>query len=134
MYVSVLQLGTTCTRYSGGFEGSFATIKQFNGGLLELLGAPPQPNLVQAMMAEHCELSEGFGASDAVFVTSNYGGNRATPRQEWLHVVEPDKLAAPLSAGIGHGGRDLGVREQKPWQHYKDNLLLLLHRCLEPVH
>jgi hypothetical protein len=33
------------------------------------------------MAREHCEVAAGFGASDTAFVTTNYGGNRTTPRQ-----------------------------------------------------
>jgi hypothetical protein len=48
---------------------------------LGLLDAPPAADLVAAMEREHCEVAAGFGASDAAFVTTNYGGNRTTPRQ-----------------------------------------------------
>ena len=45
---------------------------------------------------EHFEVASGFGASDTVFTTSNYGGNKTTPRHECLHVVSavPDSSAS----------------------------------------
>ena len=101
-------------------------------GLSPQVGAPPKSDLMAAMMREHCKLADGFGASDALFTTSNYGGNRSSPRGKWLHVFDPDK-APDLPAGLGNNGSDLGKREKKPRQHYHDNMLLLLRQSFVTI-
>ena len=40
------------------------------------------------MTDEHCAVAAGYGASDAVFKTSNYKVE-TTPRKEWLFVYAP---------------------------------------------
>jgi hypothetical protein len=115
------------SKYHGGFEGTFATMQQFQGGLLGLLGAPPKPDLIAAMQREHCEVADGFGASDVAFITTNYGGNRTTPREEWLHVFDPHSAPA-LPAGTGPGGRALGMRKKVPWEFFKTNILTELRK------
>jgi hypothetical protein len=63
-----------------------------------------------------------FGASDAQFTTSNYGGTTTTPRDEWAHVFKPED-APPLSAGRDDNGKDLGMRDKIRWQTYRDGML-----------
>ena len=81
------------SKFEGGFFGTFASLSAFYGGVEGLLGAGPQANMVAAMRHEHTEIESGFGVSDYVFRTSNYGGQDTTLHIEWLHVVSPE--AAP---------------------------------------
>jgi hypothetical protein len=74
-------------------------VQQFHGGLLGLLDAPPAADLVAAMAREHCEVADGIGASDTAFVTTNYGGNRTTPRQV---CTQPSLKAAILQCSVQH--------------------------------
>ena len=96
-------------KFKSGFLGNFASLKDFRGGLLKLLGAPPEHDALRAMWHEHCDKASGFGASDVEFTWSTRG-NTATPRNEWLHVTDrlhvtdPDN-APPLRKGHDHAGR-----------------------------
>jgi hypothetical protein len=51
------------SKFSGGFEGTFASTALFYGGLDELIGEP-RKDVNAAVREEHCEVSHGFGASD----------------------------------------------------------------------
>eukprot|EP01050_Picozoa_sp_SAG11_P008228 SAG11_NODE_716_length_7614_cov_63.924837_5_plen_96_part_00 len=80
-------------------------------GTQRLLDARPDVEPLAAMEREHCAVESGFGASAAEFTTSNYGGNKTRPIDEWLHVYAPEKAPA-LCKGKDHNGRDLGDREK----------------------
>ena len=88
-------------KFTGGFEGSFAETSAFFGGLDKLIGEP-EKSVLQAMRAEHCEVAEGFGASDAELTAGNYGVT-FTPRKEFMFVADPRLRRADAS---WHGARD----------------------------
>ena len=54
------------SKYSGGFEGSFANTSAYFSGLVQLVGEPDK-NVNEAVRAEHCDVpANEFGASDDV--------------------------------------------------------------------
>ena len=98
-------------KYSGGYEGSFADISSFFGGLDKLIGEPEKD--VEAIQTEHCEVEEGcFGASHTEQVAGNYKVT-FTLEREWRFVADPE-FVDPISAGQHHqeSGRDLGSRQK----------------------
>lgn len=96
------------SKFDGGFEGTFADMGDFFGGL-ELLIGECRKDLMQAMEEEHTAVVEGYGASDAEFCTSSYRVV-TTPRDEWHFVVAPDKVGE-MSAGVDREtGRSRGNR------------------------
>jgi hypothetical protein len=84
-------------KYSGGYEGSFANLSAFFGGLDKLIGEP-QKNVAAAIRAEHCDVADGFGASDTEQTAGNYGVV-FTPKKEYLFVADPD-FNESMSAGV----------------------------------
>jgi hypothetical protein len=75
-------------KFSDAFVGSFGSTRDFIGGLHALVGpAHPGPPFPQ-MRAEHCDVSAGFGQSDAAF-SSSPNHQDATPKREWQHVFDP---------------------------------------------
>lgn len=95
-----------------GFEGTFADLSDYFGGLERLIGEC-RKDLMVAMKEEHCRLPSGYGASDENFETSSYRVV-TTPRQEWLFVVEPSAVGE-LDAGIDREtGRSRGKRMKIP--------------------
>ena len=89
----------------------------FFGGLAGLVG-DCRRDVLAAMTDEHLAVAAGYGASDAVFKTSNYKVE-TTPRKEWLFVYAPEALAEALPAGVSQAsGRALGARAKEPWRHF----------------
>ena len=74
------------SKFSMGYPGTFADLRDFVSGLNGLLGMPIQSDAFEQMIYEHCGRESGFAASNAVFITSNYGVS-TTPAQEWAFVV-----------------------------------------------
>ena len=74
-------------KFKGAIELSYGGLDKFFGGLGEVVG-PPDPNVDDAMDAEHLEGSE----SKQPFETGNYGV-MTTSETEWLFVTSP--TAAP---------------------------------------
>ena len=74
-------------KFAGAIELSYGGLDKFFGGLGEVVG-PPDPNVDEAMDAEHLEGSE----SKQMFETGNYGV-MTTSETEWLFVTCP--AAAP---------------------------------------
>ena len=87
----------------------------FFEGLAGLIG-DCRRDVLAAMIDEHLAVAAGYGASDAVFKTSNYKVE-TTPRKEWLFVYAPGTLAADLSAGESEG-RALGTRARRPYEDF----------------
>ena len=89
----------------------------FFEGLAGLIG-DCRRDVLAAMIDEHLAVAAGYGASDAVFKTSNYKVE-TTPRKEWLFVYAPEALAEALPAGVSQAsGRALGARAKEPWRHF----------------
>jgi hypothetical protein len=120
------------SKFDGGFEGAFASLSDFRGGLYKLLGFRPASAALAAMENEHCAKVAGFGASDVEFVTSNYGGNTTTPQVEWLHVVDPER-APPLRAGVDSDGVDLGLREKVPLAEFRVHMLVKIQSAFNKI-
>eukprot|EP01047_Picozoa_sp_COSAG01_P002039 COSAG01_NODE_51_length_31472_cov_106.607083_3_plen_4163_part_00 len=96
------------SKFDGGFEGTFADMKDFYGGLEKLIG-DCRKDVYQAMMEEHCEVKDGYAQSDGEFQTSSYKVV-STPRKEWLFVTEPEAVGA-MPAGIDRrSGNSRGSR------------------------
>eukprot|EP01052_Picozoa_sp_SAG31_P002954 SAG31_NODE_108_length_24741_cov_6.933041_6_plen_310_part_00 len=97
-------------KYSGGYEGSFADISAFFGGLDKLIGEP-QKDVEAAIEAEHCNVRAGFGASDE-YVTANNYGVTFSPHREWQFVADPLFLD-PMPASVDkRTGRVKGLRRK----------------------
>ena len=104
-------------KFSTGFVGAFGGAEVFFGGLAGLVG-DCRRDVLAAMTDEHLAVAAGYGASDAVFKTSNYKVE-TTPRKEWLFVYAPEALAEALPAGVSQAsGRALGARAKEPWRHF----------------
>ena len=104
-------------KFSTGFVGAFGGAEVFFGGLAGLVG-DCRRDVLAAMTDEHLAVAAGYGASDAVFKTSNYKVE-TTPRKEWLFVYAPEALAEALPAGVSQtSGRALGARAKEPWRHF----------------
>ena len=84
-------------KYTGGFEGDFADVDTFFGGLTKLIGEP-QKDVGGAMEREHCRVRSGFGASDSWLTGENYGV-RFTPRIEYKFVAD-DSDSTEMDAGL----------------------------------
>ena len=95
-------------KFDSGFEGTFADMSDYFGGLERMIG-DCRKDLMAAMEEEHCDVAEGFGASDTEFSTSSYRVI-TTPREEWNFVVNPGQTG-DMSAGID---RDLGAVAAAP--------------------
>ena len=52
----------------------------------------------EAMRIEHCDVTEGFGASDVALTTQNYGVT-FVPRREYLFVAD-DNFTGAMSGGV----------------------------------
>ena len=89
-------------KFIGGFEGTFANVAVFFGGLDKLIGVP-RCNVAAALRDEHCGVVDGFGASDTELVAPNYGV-RFTPREEYLFVADP-AFDTAMSAGTNSVSR-----------------------------
>ena len=50
------------------------------------------------MRAEHCDVAEGFGASDSALTTQNYGVT-FVPRREYLFVAD-ESFTGTMSGGV----------------------------------
>ena len=73
-----------------------------------------------AMKEEHCDISEGYGASDESFVTSSYRVT-ATPREEWNFVTAPEAVGE-MDAGVDREtGRSRGYRAKVPVERFLAN-------------
>ena len=89
-------------KFDGGFEGIFADMTDYFGGLEKIIGEC-RKDLIAAMEEEHTELTSGFGASDTEFSTSSYRV-RTTPRNEWHFVVNPNTYSLVISLYISCSG------------------------------
>eukprot|EP01043_Picozoa_sp_COSAG02_P028718 COSAG02_NODE_1754_length_11053_cov_1.832390_4_plen_385_part_00 len=99
-------------KFTGGFEGTFADMSDYFGGLEKMIG-DCRKDLMKAMEEEHCEVAEGYGASDVSFVTSSYRVT-ATPREEW-HFVTAPAVVGDMDAGVDRDtGRSRGYRVKVP--------------------
>eukprot|EP01050_Picozoa_sp_SAG11_P036424 SAG11_NODE_13858_length_636_cov_0.754190_1_plen_109_part_10 len=82
---------------------------------VQLLGAPTADSTAEGarpynvMEGEHCNKRSGFGESDRKFADFDRAGNHTTPRDEWLHVVYPDR--APV---LFTGKKDDDSPEEHP--------------------
>jgi hypothetical protein len=95
-------------KFDTGFEGSFADMTDYYGGLEKLIGEC-RKDVLQAMEEEHCDVADGYGWSDGDFVTSSYRVT-TSPRQEWLFVTDPTSVG-DMSAGVDRDtGRARGNR------------------------
>ena len=112
-------------KFSTGFVGAFGGAEVFFGGLAGLVG-DCRRDVLAAMTDEHLAVAAGYGASDAVFKTSNYKVE-TTPRKEWLFVYAPEALAEALPAGVSQAsGRALGTRTKTPWRHFLEHAPALI--------
>lgn len=84
-------------KFDQGFEGTFADMSDFFGGLESMIG-DCRKDLIAAMEEEHYTVLNGFGGSDTVFSTTSYRVV-TTPRKEWEFVVHPTNVG-DMSAGI----------------------------------
>ena len=88
------------------------------GGLEKMIGQC-RKDIFQAMMDEHTLVTDGFGASDALFETSSYRV-KTTPRVEWSFVIA--EKHEQLSAGVDReDNRDRGFRTSVRPQHLLEN-------------
>lgn len=110
---------TYYSKFDTGFEGTFADMADYYGGLEKLIGEC-RKDLMQAMQEEHCDVMDGFGRSDGMFVTSSYRVETC-PRQEWLFVSDPAQIGE-LSAGVDRDtGRARGSRTKVAPEHLLAN-------------
>eukprot|EP01043_Picozoa_sp_COSAG02_P016235 COSAG02_NODE_710_length_18178_cov_14.361524_9_plen_425_part_00 len=99
-------------KFTGGFEGTFADLSDFFGGLERLIGEC-RKDLMVAMEEEHCTVATGYGASNETFQTSSYRVV-TTPREEWNFVVDPFGVGE-MDAGFDREtGRSRGSRMKIP--------------------
>ena len=95
-------------KFTGGFDGTFADLSDFFGGLEKMIGEC-RKDLMAAMEDEHCTVAAGYGASNETFVTSSYRVI-TTPREEWHFVVAPAAVGE-MDAGVDREtGRSRGTR------------------------
>jgi hypothetical protein len=112
-------------QFCRGFVGAFGGAVVFCGGLAGLVG-DCRRDVLMAMTDEHLAVAAGYGASDAVFKTSNYKV-KTTPRKEWLFVYTPEVLPEALPAGVSQvNGRALGARAKTPWHHFLEHAPALI--------
>ena len=111
-------------KFTGGFEGSFADLSDYFGGLEEMIGEC-RKDLMTAMEEEHCVVATGYGASDETFVTSSYRV-RSTPREEWHFVVAPDAVGDMDAGTDRETGRSRGSRVKVPIDELLDNAAELM--------
>jgi hypothetical protein len=99
-------------KFSGGFEGTFANTDAFFGGLDGLLGEP-RKNVAEGVREEHCDVLDGFGASDRQLNAPTYSV-LFTPRKEYLFVADP-AFTKQMTAGVDWATkRKLGNRTKIP--------------------
>ena len=97
-------------KFTGGFDGTFADLSDFFGGLEKMIGEC-RKDLMAAMEDEHCAVAAGYGASDETFVTSSYRVI-TTPRDEWHFVVAP-AVVGEMDAGTDREtGKSRGTRDK----------------------
>lgn len=95
-------------KFDGGFVGSFADLRDFRGGLDKMIG-PCRKDVMEAIRAEHCDVLDGFGASDQTFTSGSYQ-IETTPREEFKFVTEA--TGDDLQAGRDPEGREMGIRKR----------------------
>ena len=95
-------------KFTGGFDGTFADLSDFFGGLEKMIGEC-RKDLMAAMEDEHCTVATGYGASDETFVTSSYRVI-TTPREEWHFVVEPAAVGEMDAGTDRETGKSRGTR------------------------
>ena len=111
-------------KFTGGFDGTFADMSDYFGGLEKMIGEC-RKDLMIAMKEEHCEVTDGYGASDEKFVTSSYRVT-ATPRDEWYFVTAPAAVGE-MDAGIDREtGRSRGHRAKVPVEQLLANAAELI--------
>ena len=113
-------------KFTGGFEGSFADLSDYFGGLEEMIGEC-RKDLMTAMEEEHCAVATGYGASDETFVTSSYQV-RSTPREEWHFVVAPTAVGDMDAGTDRETGRSRGSRVKVPIEELLENAAELMTR------
>jgi hypothetical protein len=114
---------TYYTKYEQGFTGSFADMSDYRGGLEKMIGQC-RKDIMQAMEDEHTLVSEGYGASDEMFVTSSYRV-KTTPRVEWEFVICEEDMQ--LSAGFDReDNKDRGFRTNFPPRRLLDEASVLI--------
>ena len=123
------------TNFTKGFEGTFASIDEWQGGLDALVprGArAPGDSTLELCRREHCGVPRGFGASDGEFTGDNYGVT-TTPRLEWDFAYDPSAVPDGLmQAGVdAHSGASLGERRRVDWRDVQANLHALLNSSFE---
>ena len=111
-------------KFTGGFEGSFADLSDYFGGLEEMIGEC-RKDLMTAMEEEHCTVATGYGASDETFVTSSYRV-KSTPREEWHFVVAPTEVGDMDAGTDRETGRSRGSRVKVPIEELLDNAAELM--------
>eukprot|EP01051_Picozoa_sp_SAG22_P007310 SAG22_NODE_510_length_9598_cov_6.080114_4_plen_700_part_00 len=98
------------SKFTGGFDGTFADTSTFFGGLGHLIGEP-RKDVARAVEEEHCNVSAGFGASDSELETGNYHVT-FTPRKEYMFVADPS-FSEPMDAGVDNETHvRIGFRER----------------------
>eukprot|EP01050_Picozoa_sp_SAG11_P041983 SAG11_NODE_19106_length_474_cov_0.789333_1_plen_157_part_11 len=118
-------------KYTGGFEGSFATTAVFFGGLDELIGSP-RKDVDSAVEDEHTAVPSGFGASDFELKTGNYQVV-FTPRREYAFVADPD-FTEPMDAGIDYESQQrLGKREKVDMKELLQSAVTRIRRTFEAM-
>eukprot|EP01051_Picozoa_sp_SAG22_P006230 SAG22_NODE_401_length_11080_cov_18.258082_5_plen_553_part_00 len=76
-------------KFVDGYDGNFADVNAFFGGLPKLIGEP-RKDVPEAIRDEHCDvLPPAFGASDVERKAPNYNVF-FTPRREYLFVADPN--------------------------------------------
>jgi hypothetical protein len=113
-------------KFTGGFEGSFANMNDFFGGLEKMIGEC-QKDLVTAMEEEHCAVAAGYGASDETFVTSSYQVT-STPREEWHFVVAPAAVGDMDAGTDRETGHSRGNRVKIPVEKLLEQAAELMTR------
>ena len=113
-------------KFEQGYVGVFADMQHYFGGLEHMIGEC-RKDVLHAMEEEHCAVTgHVYGASHTSFTTANYRVT-STPAREWMFVVDPSALEAPLDAGFdSESGRDLGTRKPKPASDLLKNAAQLL--------
>eukprot|EP01052_Picozoa_sp_SAG31_P006815 SAG31_NODE_318_length_17799_cov_79.857571_4_plen_535_part_00 len=97
-------------KFSGGYEGTFADISAFFGGLVQLIGEPAK-DVLASLRREHETVPAGeYGASQTPLQTSNYRV-MFTPQKEFSFVADP-RDESVMDAGLDEEGQPLPPREK----------------------
>ena len=121
----VTELDAYYSKFEGGFEGTFADMNDYYGGLGKMIG-DCRKDLLNAMEEEHCDVPDGYGASHDTFVTSSYRVS-TTPHEEWQFVVLGKAWAKEMSAGVD---RETGLSRGSRRKVNAHELLASAAKCM----